>query len=102
MPELSDSTPPVSPPPGPRRPIPEPPPESPPKAVTSEWEQWEGFRFTFLRYFTPEDVAALRGVAQLLYSMHLSFVFDLERVCLCHRRHLRKKRGGPLRPARHV
>jgi len=51
--------------------MPEPPPESPPKAVTSEWAQWEGFRLTFLRYFTPEDVAALRGMAQLLYSMVL-------------------------------
>ncbi|MBW8874497.1 MAG: hypothetical protein JF614_06000 [Acidobacteria bacterium] len=37
----------------------------------SDWEDWEGFRFTFLRYFNPEDVAALRGTAQLLYSMVL-------------------------------
>jgi len=28
-------------------------------ARTSEWEKWEGFRFIFLRYFNPEDVAAL-------------------------------------------
>jgi hypothetical protein len=44
----------------------------PPKAVISDWESWEGFRFTFLRHFPrPEDVASLRGVAQLLYELTL-------------------------------
>jgi len=80
MPELSDSTPPTNPPspdgssPGkpPRRPMPQLiPPEPPAKSVASEWEMWEGFRFTFLGYFKPEDVAALRAVAQLLYNLIL-------------------------------
>jgi hypothetical protein len=46
-------------------------PEPPPRIIVSDWESWEGFRFTFLRYFNPEDVAALRGTAQLLYDQVL-------------------------------
>ncbi len=51
--------------------MPEPPPEPQPRVIVDDWEDWEGFRFTFLRYFNPEDVAALRGIAQLLYDMVL-------------------------------
>jgi len=31
------------------------------------WEDDEGFRSTFLRYFSREDAAALRGVGQILF-----------------------------------
>jgi hypothetical protein len=89
MPELRDSNPPAppfppnhftpsassaaSPPPTPpRRPMPQLiPPEPPSNTISGDWEDWEGFRFTFLRYFPPEDVAALRGVAQILYDLVL-------------------------------
>jgi hypothetical protein len=84
MPELLDSNPPPPPipplglhsaaPPGtpPRRPMPRLiPPEPPGTAIGNDWESWEGFRFTFLRYFKPEDVAALRGTAQLIYNLIL-------------------------------
>jgi hypothetical protein len=89
MPELHDSTPPTPPfPPGffapspsdaaappptpPRRPMPRLiPPEPPGGAVSNDWEDWEGFRFTFLQYFKPEDVAALRGHARLLFNLIL-------------------------------
>ena len=53
-------------------PPPEPPSLPPPRLITDDWENWEGFRFTFLRHFTrPEDSAALRQVAQLLYDLVL-------------------------------
>lgn len=56
-------------------PPPEPPPLPPARAIVDEWENWEGFRFTFLRHFTrPEDSAALRQVAQLLYDLVLERV----------------------------
>ena len=89
MPELYDSTPPTPPPPPflfapspsdapappptpPRRPMPQLiPPEPPSNTISGDWENWEGFRFTFLRYFPPEDVAALRGVAQIIYDLVL-------------------------------
>jgi hypothetical protein len=72
MPELHDSTAPAPPPTPPRRPMPQLlPPEPPSTTIGGDWESWEGFRFTFLRYFKPEDVAALRGVAQLLYNLIL-------------------------------
>lgn len=85
MPELHDSTPPTPPPflfappdapapppTPPRRPMPQLlPPEPPANTISGDWESWEGFRFTFLRYFNPEDVAALRGTAQLLYDQVL-------------------------------
>jgi hypothetical protein len=69
MPELPDSNPPAK---KPRRPMPQLiPPEPPAGAVSEDWEDWEGFRFTFLGYFPPEDVAALRGTAQLIYDLVL-------------------------------
>jgi hypothetical protein len=38
--------------------------------LVREWEQWEGFRFTFLAHFTRrEDTDALQRVAQLLYDL---------------------------------
>ena len=56
-------------------PLPEvdfPPAPPPPRAIAKDWEDWEGFRFTFLRHFPrPEDSDALRGVAQLLYDLVL-------------------------------
>jgi hypothetical protein len=64
MPELTPKSTPPSPP--------EPPPPIPPPMLVKDWELWEGFRFTFLRHFTrPEDCAALRQVAQLLYDLVL-------------------------------
>jgi hypothetical protein len=69
MPDRKQSTPPSAPPPPPTFPDFPPPP---PRAVTSDWEQWEGFRFTFLRHFPRErDTKALRGLAQLLYDLIL-------------------------------
>lgn len=68
---LHDSTPPAPPTP-PRTPMPQLlPPEPPSNTISGDWENWEGFRFTFLRYFPPEDVAALRATAQLLYDQVL-------------------------------
>ena len=49
--------------------LPDPPSSDPP--FSSQWEKWEGFRFTFLRYFGREDSEALQRVAQLLYSYGL-------------------------------
>lgn len=68
MPEHEQSTPPV-----PLATFPDfPPPPPPPRAVAKDWEQWEGFRFTFLRHFPrPEDSDALRHIAQLLYDLVL-------------------------------
>jgi len=89
MPELYDSTPPTPPhppflfapspsdapappPTPPRRPMPQLiPPEPPSNTISGDWENWEGFRFTFLRFFPPEDVAALQGVAQIIYDLVL-------------------------------
>jgi hypothetical protein len=70
MPELTpQSTPPDS---DPLPPVDFPPPPPPDRVMVKEWEQWEGFRFTFLRHFPrPEDTEALRGVAQLLYDLVL-------------------------------
>ncbi len=66
MPKLTaDPTPPI-------RPMPEPPPAPPPRAIASDWEDHEGFRFTFLRHFSrPEDTEALQGLSRLLYEMVL-------------------------------
>jgi hypothetical protein len=47
------------------------PPEPPAGVIAEDWENWEGYRFTFLRYFPPEDVAALQGTAQILYDLVL-------------------------------
>ncbi len=70
MPEQSNSTPPV--------PTPEPeaepelPAVTPPTIDPDRWEAYEGFRETFLLYFTREDAnAALRTVATLLYDLCL-------------------------------
>ena len=57
--------------------LPPPMPPLPPIIPTdpsfaSEWESFEGFRFTFLRHFPrPEDSTALQAVAQLLYDLIL-------------------------------
>lgn len=45
---------------------------TPPTIKPAEWERFEGFRETFLLYFTREDAnAALRTVATLLYDLCL-------------------------------
>ena len=58
MPEQSQSTP--------------PPAVTPPTIDPARWEDFEGFRETFLLYFTRSpDNAALRTVATLLYDLVL-------------------------------
>jgi hypothetical protein len=58
MPEQSQSTP--------------PPAVTPPTINPAEWERFEGFRETFLLYFTRGDAnAALRTTATLLYDLCL-------------------------------
>ncbi len=45
---------------------------TPPTINPADWERFEGFRETFLLYFTREDAnAALRTVATLLYDLCL-------------------------------
>ena len=65
MPDLPQFTPPGNPPPS--------APVLPMNAMafSTGWEKWEGFRFTFLRYFKREDADALVRHAQLLYSLIL-------------------------------
>ncbi len=66
MQQQDQSTPPVT------TPEPEPIAVTPPTINPDEWERFEGFRETFLLYFTREDAnAALRVVATLLYDLCL-------------------------------
>ena len=58
MPEQNESTPPAA--------------VTPPTVDPARWEDFEGFRETFLLYFTRKpDNAALRTVATLLYDLVL-------------------------------
>ncbi|HYU33305.1 MAG TPA: hypothetical protein VEW48_14190 [Thermoanaerobaculia bacterium] len=51
---------------------PEQPAATPPTINPAEWERFEGFRETFLLYFTRQDAnAALRTTATLLYDLCL-------------------------------